>query len=192
VTGILGGTFDPPHLGHLALASEAAHRFGLGRVLLVPARIPPHKGAGVTPYGQRVEMLRAAAGGDPLLEVAELEPPGTVTCTVDLLSGLRRDGIEPLFITGSDALLDMPSWRSYPGFLDLARFAAGIRPGFDPALADPLVMSRVTLFDMPGMLISSSDLRTRFARGMPVRYLIPGSVLSFVARRGLYGCREGC
>ncbi len=192
MTGILGGTFDPPHIGHLVLAGEAAARFSLDRVLLVPSRLPPHKMNGpVTPFEDRLEMLSLAAACDPLLEVADLEAASGPSYTIDLLRRARVEGIDPVFITGSDSLSEMPSWKEYPLFLDLARFVAGTRAGCGQPVIPPAAAGRIEVFDIPGILVSSSELRERFARSMPTRYLIPESVRSFISRRGLYGFREG-
>ncbi len=192
MTGILGGTFDPVHLGHLALAEEAAFRFGLERVLLVPCRNPPHKAtASVSPFEARLAMLRLAVMDDPLLEAADLEPVRGPSYTCVLLRRLSGEGLSPVFVMGTDTLLELPSWMDYPRFLDMARFVAGTRPGFDPSRALPEVLRRVELFEMPGLHISSTDLRARFAASLPVRYLVPGAVRDYISRKGLYGCREG-
>lgn len=189
MTGILGGTFDPPHFGHLVLAEEALSRFGLSKVLLVPSRMPPHKTpAEITPFCIRFEMLKMAVEGNPHLEAADLESIDGPSYTIDLLLKLRDAGVDPVFITGTDSLPEMVSWRRYPEFLDLARFVAGRRPCCRTDTVPAEIASKVTVFDMPGMLISSGDIRKRFARSLSTRYLIPEPVRSFVLKRGLYGC----
>lgn len=192
MTGILGGTFDPPHIGHLILAEEAGVRFSLERVLLVPSRLPPHKMNGhLTPFEDRLEMLALAVSGNPRLEVADLEAGAGPSYTIDLLRRARAEGIDPVFITGSDSLSEMPSWKDYPLFLDLARFVAGKRAGCGEPVIPPAAAGRVEIFEIPGILVSSSAVRERFARSMPTRYLIPESVRRFITERGLYGFREG-
>jgi len=192
VTGILGGTFDPPHYGHLVLAEEARALFGLDRVLLVPSRRPPHKSSSVVaPFQDRLSMLRLAAEDNPFLEVADIESEDGPSYTIDLLRRAISLGIEPVFITGTDEIPEMASWKDFPHFLDLARFVAGTRAGAEDVVFPPEALGRVEVFEMPGMMISSSSIRARFARSGPVRYLIPESVRSFVSRKGLYGFREG-
>ena len=192
MTGVLGGTFDPPHYGHLVLAEEARVRFALDKVLLVPSRHPPHKlSSGVSPFQDRLSMLRLAAEDNPFLEVADIESEDGPSYTIDLLRRTISLGLEPVFITGTDAVPEMASWKDFPRFFDLARFVAGTRAGAGEVTFPQAALGRVEVFEMPGMLISSSSIRARFARSGPTRYLIPESVRNFVSRRGLYGCREG-
>lgn len=193
MTGILGGTFDPPHIGHLVLAEEARARFSLDTVLLVPSRLPPHKMKGpVTPFDDRLAMLSLAAAGNPRFRVADLEAGSGPSYTIDLLRRARAEGLDPVFITGSDSLSEMPSWKDYPLFLDLARFVAGTRAGCGEPVIPPEAAGRVEVFEIPGIFVSSSAIRERFARSMTTRYLIPESVRRYISGRGLYGFREGC
>jgi nicotinate-nucleotide adenylyltransferase len=188
MTGLLGGTFDPPHLGHLALAQEAALRFDLDRVVFIPSRLPPHKRPdGITPFEHRIEMVRLAVAGNPSFEVADMEPNRGPSFTIRLLERARGLYPDPVFIIGLDSLIELPTWRDYPAFLDLAAFVAGIRPGFDPSEVPQELLARVRLFDMPGLWISSSSIRERFARGTGTRYLTPEPVREYAIRERLYG-----
>jgi len=185
--GLLGGTFDPPHIGHLTLALEAASRFGLEEVMLVPSRLPPHKtAASITPFHHRLRMTGLAALTSPLLLAADLEPADRPSWTVDLLRGLREAGEDICFIMGMDSLLDLPSWREPHMLADYAMLVAGTRPGFDPSGIDPHLLSRVEAFPIPLIDISSSELRRRFALGLPTRYLVPDALREYIEENRLY------
>lgn len=189
--GLLGGTFDPPHIGHLTLALEAASRFGLEEVMLVPSRRPPHKTtASLTPFRHRLRMTELAASTSPLLRAADLEPADRPSWTVCLLRDLREAGEDICFIMGMDSLLDLSSWREPHLLADYARLVAGTRPGFDPSDIDPNLLSRVEAFPIPLIDISSSELRRRFALGLPTRYLVPDALREYIEENRLYARPE--
>jgi len=194
--GLLGGTFNPPHLGHLVCAQEAHAALGLDRVLLVPVHEPPHKGVEQDPgVEHRVELCRRAVAGDDRLEVslAEAEVPGP-SFTVATLRRLHDDrpGDQLTFIVGGDMALSLPAWREPEAILDLAELGVAEREGVRRAdIAECLAplagaSERVRFFDMPRLDISSSLIRRRAAAGSPIRYLVPDAVADYVAREGLY------
>ncbi|NLP04404.1 nicotinate (nicotinamide) nucleotide adenylyltransferase [Candidatus Fermentibacteria bacterium] len=192
MTGLLGGTFDPPHFGHLLLGEEARLRFGLERVIFVPSRNPPHKpGIALSPFEHRMAMLELAVLDNASFEAADLEAEAGSSYTCDLLelASSRFEGV--VFLMGMDSLVEMPSWKNYPGLLDLARFAAGTRPGWSSAMAAPATLARVEIFEFPGLHVSSTELRERFARGGATRYLTPDAVRAHALRERLYGGAEG-
>jgi nicotinate-nucleotide adenylyltransferase len=186
-TGILGGTFDPPHLGHLAAASDAWQALGLDRVLFVPASVPPHKRGRVkTPAALRLEMVRAAVAGDPRFAAddRELRRPGP-SYTVDTLRELHREApADELFLLlGADALRDLPTWREPDAVASLAHLVVLHRAG-EGAPVDapfPALPVAVTRID-----VSATEVRRRVAAGEPVRYLVPDPVRAVVEREGLY------
>lgn len=202
--GILGGTFDPPHLGHLVLAEEARLRFDLERVFFVPSVLPPHKvPASLTSFHHRMEMTRLATGSNPYFEVSEMEralledsdgtdagetPHGSArrTYTVDLLGRFGGMHGRPALIIGMDSLCELHTWRRPMEILDLARVVAGTRPGYTAGRADRSVAGRVETFEIPDVHVSSTLLRERFARGMECRYLTPASVAEYAVREGIY------
>jgi nicotinate-nucleotide adenylyltransferase len=190
--GLLGGTFDPPHIGHLTLALEAASRFDLEEVMLVPSRYPPHKNpAALSAFPHRLRMTELAASTAPLLRAADLEPPDSPSWTVDLLRGLREAGEDICFIMGMDSLLELPSWREPHLLACCARLVAGTRPGFmDPSGIDPKLLSKVEVFPIPIIGVSSSDLRRRFALGLPTRYLVPDDLREYIEENRLYARSE--
>jgi nicotinate-nucleotide adenylyltransferase len=193
--GILGGTFNPPHLGHLVCAQEAHFRLGLDRVLLMPVNVPPHKEALEDPGAEhRVELCRLAVGDDPRLAVsrAEVDRPGP-SFTVDTLTRLHESSPEDelIFIVGGDMARSLPRWRDPERILELATVAAAERAGSGRAeiaeeLAGLRAAARVEFFEMPRVDISSSLVRARVAAGRPIRYLVPEAVERYIEARGLY------
>jgi nicotinate-nucleotide adenylyltransferase len=194
--GILGGTFDPPHIGHLWLATLAADALGLSRVLLMPAARPPHKGKkAVSNAADRVMMTRLAISGDPQLDLSlvEMERPGP-SYTVDSLVALRASlgGACLVLIMAADSLAEIDTWREPDRLLELAEWAVGPRPGSElPERAALLerfgpAASRIHLLDGPSLDVSSSEIRRRVAAGRSIRYLVPRAVAELIADRGLY------
>lgn len=195
--GILGGTFDPPHIGHLWLATMAAETLGLHRVLLMPAARPPHKGGTtLSNAADRVMMTRLASAGDPLLDLSlvEMERPGP-SYTVDSLVQLRAElGAEAslVLIMAADSFAEIDTWREPDRLLQLAEWAVGPRPG--SPLPDRAQLRerfgsaevRIHLLEGPSLDVSSSEIRRRVAAGRSIRYLVPRAVEEFIADRGLY------
>jgi nicotinate-nucleotide adenylyltransferase len=192
--GLLGGTFNPPHIGHLVCAQQALAQLELDRVLLVPVHEPPHKGIEDDPgVDHRVELCRRAVEDDDRLEVSlvDAEVPGP-SFTVDTLGRLhdRCPEDELTFIVGGDMALSLPSWREPRRILELADLGVAEREGVRRAdiverLAD-LPVDRVRFFDMPRLDISSSAIRRRVAAGQPIRYLVPDAVASYIDTAELY------
>ena len=192
--GLLGGTFNPPHIGHLVCASLAHAALELDRVLLVPVHTPPHKGAEADPgVEHRVELCRRAVAGDERLDVSlvEAEVPGP-SYTVDTLSRLhdRCPGDQLTFLVGGDMALSLPTWREPEAILELAELGVAEREGVRRTdIAERLAgldVSRVRFFDMPRIDVSSSLIRRLVAAGRPIRYLVPDPVADYVEQAGLY------
>lgn len=195
--GILGGTFDPPHIGHLWLATLAADSLALGHVLLMPAARPPHKGRrAISNAADRVMMTRLAIGGDPGLDLSlvEMERPGP-SYTVDSLVQLRADlgkEVELVLIMAADSFAEIDTWRAPDRLLELAEWAVGPRPGTPLPAREALrerfgaAAARIHLLEGPSLDVSSSDIRLRVAAGRPIRYLVPRAVEELIAARGLY------
>ena len=203
--GVLGGTFDPIHLGHLNLARAARAGLGLERVLLVPAAVPPHKPAGAVTAGDvRLDLVRAAIAGEPGLEASpiEIEREGP-SYTVDTLEALaateRAAGREPdlTLILAADAFADLATgWRAPERILELARIAVGPRPGHAPP--DPAWITarlgaglarfadRVSAFEVPPVAVSATEIRRRVAAGESIADLVPPAVAASIAADHLY------
>jgi nicotinate-nucleotide adenylyltransferase len=187
--GVLGGTFDPVHLGHLVAASEALHRFSLERVILVPAGRPWQKASFSDPE-DRFMMATLAAATHPKLAVSriELDRPGpTYTVeTLETMHGFFGDA-ELFFIAGADAILELGTWHRIADLASMTDIIAVTRPGSDirnlVALDGwPVIHS----LEIPGIDISSTDIRRRVAEGLPIDHLVPAAVHRFIAERGLY------
>jgi nicotinate-nucleotide adenylyltransferase len=193
--GLLGGSFNPPHVGHLVCAQEARDQLGLERVLLMPVLEPPHKAMTEDPGPRaRLDMCLLATGGDPGLGVCaiELEREGP-SYTVDTLRLLheREPGDDLTFIVGGDMAGTLPSWREPREVLRLARMAVTGREESDAGelaqrLAELHDGSRVVFFTMPRLDVSSTDLRRRVAEGRPIGHLVPDAVVDEIAAHGWY------
>jgi nicotinate-nucleotide adenylyltransferase len=192
--GLLGGTFNPPHIGHLVCATQAVATLELDRVLFIPVHEPPHKGIEADPgVEHRVAMCRIAVADDDRLEVSTIDAdvPGP-SFTVDTLSRLhdRCPGDQLTFIVGGDMALSLPSWREPAAILSLASLGVAEREGVRRAditerLSD-LGTDNVRFFDMPRIDVSSSLIRRLVAAGRAIRYLVPDGVADYIAREGLY------
>ena len=185
-TGLLGGAFDPPHVGHVALAEGAVARFGLDRLVVLVVAEPGHKPV-ATPVGERLELARAAFEEIPLAEV-RLEPHAY---TVD---SLRVGGYGPdstVFLVGADEFADFLRWKEPHEILDLVRLGVATRPGYPPERLEPVLTAlrrpdRVELFEIPAVELASSDLRRRLALGEDVGDALPSAVARRIVERGLY------
>ena len=186
--GIMGGTFDPVHHGHLVAASEVADRFALDEVVFVPTGEPWQKGD-VSPAEDRYLMTVIATASNPRFHVsrADIDRDGP-TYTVDTLTDLRAvygPTTDLFFITGADALARILSWKNAHEIFSLAHLIGVTRPGF--VLSDDhLPDDTVSLVEVPAMAISSSDCRVRVAADKPVWYLVPDGVVQYIAKRHLY------
>jgi nicotinate-nucleotide adenylyltransferase len=181
--GVFGGTFDPVHVGHLAIALAAVEAVPLDRLLFVPARRSPLKDRDpVASVADRVAMLESAIKSEPRFALSRVElARDGVSYTVDTLEALRAQG-ELFLILGGDALADLARWRTPDRIRELATILVAARPGAPEA--DPMHGARA--FDAPRLDISSRELRARAARGMSLRYLVPDAVWEHIKKRGLY------
>jgi nicotinate-nucleotide adenylyltransferase len=188
--GIMGGTFDPIHHGHLVAASEVAALFQLDEVIFVPTGEPWQKTERqVSPAEHRYLMAVIATASNPRFWVSrvDIDRPGP-TYTMDTIRDIeqQRPGAELFFITGADALSQILSWKDVEETLQRARFIGVTRPGYELSDAHLPIDSGVTLLDVPAMAISSSDCRARVAAGRPVWYLVPDGVVQYINKHSLY------
>jgi len=202
--GILGGTFDPVHYAHLAIAQEVYCALQLGCVLFVPAGSPPHKGGEqVTAVGQRVAMLSLALRSNPhfALSLVDVERPGP-SYTVDTLRLLHREWgpqVHFYLIIGGDSLQDLPTWHDPGGILEQATLVALTRPGYPAVDAArtallarlPTSCGRVLTVEGPQLDLSATRLRQRVAAGRSVKYQTPDEVVEYISRHRLYQQRGG-
>lgn len=187
--GLLGGTFDPPHLGHLVVAECARVALGLGEVRLVVAGDPWMKGSAPSPPDVRLALVEAAVAGDEHLvaDARELARPGP-TYTADTLAELAAEdpGAELFFLLGEDAAGELPAWERIDEAFALATFVVVTRPG-KHAPAPEALPGPVVHLEVPQLEVSSTELRERFASGDATRYLVPDAVDRLVRELGLYG-----
>ena len=187
--GLLGGTFDPIHVGHLVAATEAIHQMGLDRVVLVPAGRPWQKSDYSDPE-DRLMMTVLAAATHPRLSVSRIEIDRRgPTYTIDTLEAFRScfPNVELFFIVGADALRDLGTWHRVDEIGGVARIIAVTRPGADMAsFAAGPGWPDVHEMQIPGVDISSTDIRARAAQGRPIDYLVPAEVACYIRDRGLY------
>jgi len=184
--GLMGGTFDPIHHGHLVAAEEARYAFELERVLFIPAGHPWQKKRHVAPAEERYEMALLATRDNDAFEVSRIEiDRDGPTYTVDTLHSLRKEqpDAQLFFITGADAILEILSWKDPDEALSLATFVAVTRPGYE---LERLPSRDIEVLEIPALAISSTDIRRRVAAGRPIRYLVPDAVAAHIADRGLY------
>lgn len=202
--GILGGTFDPVHYAHLAIAEEVYCALNLMRVLFVPAGQPPHKlGEQITPAEHRVAMLELAIRANPhfALSLVDVERAGP-SYTVDTLCLLRRawgPDAELYFVIGGDSLKDLPTWYDPAGIIAQATIVALLRPGYADVSDEraklaarlPGIEQRLVVVEGPRMDLSSTELRRRVAAGRPIKYQTPEAVEDYIRRHRLYQRTEG-
>jgi nicotinate-nucleotide adenylyltransferase len=185
--GIMGGTFDPIHHGHLVAASEVAQSFHLDEVLFVPTGQPYMK-SGVSDSEHRYLMTVVATASNPMFTVSrvDIDRDGP-TYTIDTLRDIRaqRPDSELFFITGADAVAQILDWKDVRELWDLAHFVAVTRPGHDLSVGG-LPESDVSLLEVPALAISSTDCRARVGRGFPVWYLVPDGVVQYISKHHLY------
>ena len=195
--GILGGTFDPVHLGHLVIAEEVRVRLGLDKTIFIPAGEPWLKQSRpITPAVHRVEMVRRAISSNPhfvlsLLEIERAGPTHTID-TVTMLKQMLGAQVELFLILGLDTLMQLPEWRKPDQLIKLCRLAVVNRPGYDLSdisrLEEALhgVSSCISEVKVPDIGISSTEIRERVKKGVSIRYLVPTAVEEYIAERGLY------
>lgn len=185
--GVMGGTFDPIHHGHLVAASEAADAFELDEVIFVPTGKPWHKKV-VSSSEHRYLMTVIATAANPRFEVSrvDIDRPGT-TYTVDTLKEIKRlkPDAELFFISGADAIAQILAWKQIDEVWDLAHFVAVTRPGHSLELPN-VEGATITQLEVPALAISSTDIRDRATAGKPIWYLVPDGVVQYIAKHRLY------
>ena len=198
--GVLGGTFDPPHIGHLVIAAEAMEYLKLAQVIFAPTRQPPHKpNQHLTPIEQRLEMVRLAIVSQPRFALSHVDVKRQgPTYTVDTMRLLREqwgEHCELYFIMGMDSLATILSWHEPVELIKLCQLAVFNRPGFDVDLEKlekklPGLSTRVIFIPAPSLDIAASDLQRRIRAGKPIAHLVPEAVAAYIKEHGLYRDRN--
>ena len=197
--GIMGGTFDPIHLGHLVTAEAVRSEFNLDKVVFVPSGQPPHK-KGITISGKehRYLMTFLATAGNPYFEVSRTEiERGGESYTIDTVKWIRNNmpqNGELFFITGADAILEIVTWKNVTALLELCSFIAATRPGYNLtelrekilSKLSPKYLDKIITLEVPAMAISSTDIRDRVKKGRTIKYLLPDAVEYYIQKNQLY------
>lgn len=190
--GVMGGTFDPIHNGHLVAASEAAAAFNLSEVIFVPTGEPWQKTRKVTKSEDRYLMTVVATASNPRFKVSrvDIDRDGP-TYTIDTLRDIRamHPDAELFFITGADAIKQILEWKDVDQIWPLAHFVAVTRPGHKLELP-PAPSGAISVLEIPALAISSTDVRARVAEGEPVWYLVPDGVVQYIGKHNLYQARN--
>jgi nicotinate-nucleotide adenylyltransferase len=192
-TGILGGTFDPIHCGHIDVARAAQEALGLTEIVVITSSVPPHRPAPVASSYHRFAMAALAVSGRPGWRVSDIELKSTApSYTISTLRRFHEDGYsadELFFLIGADAFAEIESWREYPRVLELARFVVVTRPGFEVAVPRGLpadVGERIVPIDAPTADVSATVIRQRMASGKSIAGLVPPLVRQHIEQHGLY------
>lgn len=190
--GIMGGAFDPIHIGHLLAAEAAREQHRLEEVWFMPSHIPPHKQQAGVSGQQRLEMVEAAIRDHPAFKAIDIElQRGGVSYTIDTVKELSKTfpRVEFYFIIGADMVNYLPNWENIEELTSMLQFIGLQRPGSFMELdtLPPYIQNAVTLADMPLIDISSSLIRRRITEGLSVRYMVPEAVFEYMIRSGLYG-----
>lgn len=198
--GVLGGTFDPIHIGHLVAAEEARAQLRLDRVIFVPAGLPPHKlSNNISPIDHRLAMVKLAIASNPYFTISRVDIDRFGPCyTVDTIQLLRDElgsDVELYFIMGSDSLADLPTWHQPQRLIRLCRLAVVERPGYQVDMEElervlPGITSRVHFINAPQLDISSTDIQRRVREGLPIKYQVPEAVEEYIYKHWLYTGRE--
>ncbi len=196
--GVMGGTFDPIHIGHLVVAEEIRKKFNLDKVIFVPTGIPPHKDSSMlTEAKHRYRMTLLATISNPCFEVSSIEvDKDDVSYTIDTIrafSKIYNDNTQLYFLTGADAVLELPTWRNVEELLKLCKFVAVSRPGFDPEAMEERINKLEKEYDtnilttsVAALGVSSTDIRNRIRIGRAYKYLLPDSVKYYIEKNNLY------
>ncbi len=189
--GILGGTFNPIHYGHLLVAAEVREKFDLEKVIFIPSAFPPHKNdPDIAPPSDRYQMTVLATQSNPFFSVSDLElqrsgKSYSVETVKELLNIYGKD-TELYFITGADAILEIFTWKDREELLKLCQFIVATRPGFDTEDIEGTILKQIQLIEIPNLDISSTDIRQRIKERRNIKYLLPEKVEEYIYEHGLY------
>ena len=187
---IFGGTFDPPHIGHLLIAQTVCEAETFDKVIFVPANKPPHKKK-ISDVGDRLAMLSLAIEGNPNFEISDLEiRRGGISYTIDTLRSIEKNVIDAedklFYLIGSDSLLDLEFWKDPKEILKKCNVVVAIRPGFRPSDIPAWILHRIQFANIPRFEISSSNIRKRWRENKTIRYLVTLPVWEYINKNNLY------
>ncbi len=194
--GVMGGTFDPIHIGHLVIAEEARVRLKLEKVVFVPAAMPPHKlDKDISPVEHRLAMVERAITSNPYFTISRVDIDRFGPCyTVDTIAMLKDEWgpeVDIYFIMGQDSLMEILTWHKPQRLIRLCRIVALSRPGYRVSIKEldallPGAASRIHILDSPELAIASTDIQRRVRQGLPIKYQVPQAVEEYIYAHGLY------
>jgi nicotinate-nucleotide adenylyltransferase len=187
---LFGGTFDPPHIGHLLIAQTVCEAENFDKIIFIPAYQPPHK-TEITPVDDRLKMLKIAVKGNPNFEISDIEiKRGGVSYTIDTVKGVKKelgtDKKDLFYLIGSDSLLDFHNWKDPKDILDECQVIVAIRPGFRPSDIPSWILHRIQFANIPRFEISSSNIRHRWVENKTIRYMVTLTVWDYINENNLY------
>lgn len=187
---LFGGTFDPPHIGHLLIAQTVFEAEKFDKVLFVPANKPPNKKA-FSSQATRVEMLKLAVEGNPNFEISDIEiKRGGVSYTIDTIRSIKNEldfkGDKLFYLIGSDCLLDFHNWKDPESILEECQVVVAIRPGFRPSDIPAWILHRIQFANIPRFEISSTNIRKRWVDNKTIRYMVTLPVWEYIEKQKLY------
>ncbi len=187
---LFGGTFDPPHIGHLLIAQTVCEAENFDKIIFIPAYQPPHK-TEITPVDDRLKMLKIAVKGNPNFEISDTEiKRGGVSYTIDTVKAVKKelgtDKKDLFYLIGSDSLLNFHNWKDPKNILDECQVIVAIRPGFRPSDIPSWILHRIQFANIPRFEISSSNIRHRWVENKTIRYMVTLPVWDYINENNLY------
>jgi nicotinate-nucleotide adenylyltransferase len=193
-TCLFGGTFDPPHIGHLLVAQTVCEAENFDKVLFIPAYQPPHKDD-ITPVDERLKMLELAVEGNPNFEISDVELKRKgVSYTIDTVKFIKEEmrlkSQELFYLMGSDSLLEFQNWKDPKGILNECQVIIAIRPGFRPSDIPSWILQKIQFANIPRFEISSSNIRHRWVENKTIRYMVTLPVWEYIEKNNLYSIKS--
>ena len=187
---LFGGTFDPPHIGHLLVAQTVCEAEDFDKILFIPAFQPPHK-RDITPVDERISMLKLAVEGNPNFEISDVELKRKgVSYTIDTVKAIKTEmslkNNEIFYLIGSDSLLEFQHWKEPEGILNECQVIVAIRPGFRPSDIPSWILQRIQFANIPRFEISSTNIRHRWVENKTIRYMVTLPVWEYIEKNNLY------
>ena len=187
---LFGGTFDPPHIGHLLIAQTVYEAENFDKILFIPAYVPPHKNS-VTPMKHRIEMVKIAISDNPNFEYSDVDIVRkgisyTIDSIVDIKRNYKLTNDEIYYLIGSDSLIDFKNWKDSKEILDECNVIVAIRPGFRPSDIPHWILQKVHFANIPRFELSSSKIRSRWVKDLTIRYMVTLPIWEYINKNSLY------
>ena len=191
---LFGGTFDPPHIGHLLIAQTVCEAEDFDKILFIPAFTPPHK-KGITEIDHRIEMVKIAISDNPKFEYSDVDIlRGGVSYTIDSIMDIKRkmelENDDLYYLIGSDSLIDFKNWKEPKQILDECKVIVAIRPGFRPSDIPPWILQKVHFANIPRFELSSSKIRSRWVEDLTIRYMVTLPIWEYINKNSLYSNKD--